>query len=164
MTNPQNYKSDNLLCYLSAQDALDALQKRNLKPSKLLDALVRRIERFNPIINALADYVLRGGTRSGKKGRCSVSKANERLLDQSSFLMSRWIRNQTQWLSACTMLKRSFLDARRRLSFVSLVFAAVVHGAIQSIRTSRCLERGDPLASRARRWPRDLRQLPLETT
>ena len=55
MTNPQNYDSDDVLCYLSARDALDAFQKGILKPSKLLEALIRRIERFNPIINALAD-------------------------------------------------------------------------------------------------------------
>ncbi len=55
MTKPQNYESDDVLGYLSAQEALDAFQKRALKPSKLLDALIRRIERFNPIINALAD-------------------------------------------------------------------------------------------------------------
>ena len=55
MTNLQNYESDDVLCYLSARDALDAFQRGILKPSKLLEALIRRIERFNPIINALAD-------------------------------------------------------------------------------------------------------------
>ena len=55
MTKPQNYESEDVLCYLSAQHALDAFQKRALKPSKLLDALIHRIERFNPVINALAD-------------------------------------------------------------------------------------------------------------
>ena len=55
MPNPRNYESDDVLCYLSARDALDAFRTGILKPSKLLEALIRRIERFNPIINALAD-------------------------------------------------------------------------------------------------------------
>ena len=55
MTHPQNYESDDVLCYLSARDALDAFRTGMLKPSKLLEALIRRIERFNPIIKALAD-------------------------------------------------------------------------------------------------------------
>ena len=55
MTNLQNYESDDVLCYLSACDILDAFQRGILKPSRLLEALIRRIELFNPIINALAD-------------------------------------------------------------------------------------------------------------
>jgi len=55
MKDPVPHESDEALCYLSAREALDAFGKGTLKPSTLLDALIRRIDRYNPIINALAD-------------------------------------------------------------------------------------------------------------
>ena len=55
MKDPIPHESDEALCYLSAREALDAFGKGTLKPSTLLDALIRRIDRYNPIINALAD-------------------------------------------------------------------------------------------------------------
>ena len=55
MKDPIPHESDAALCYLSAREALDAFGKGTLKPSTLLDALIRRIDRYNPIINALAD-------------------------------------------------------------------------------------------------------------
>ncbi len=55
MTDSDQYHTEEALCYLSAREALDAFGKGTLKPSTLLDALIRRIDRYNPIINALAD-------------------------------------------------------------------------------------------------------------
>jgi amidase len=43
------------LCYLSANDALVAFRSGDLKPSNLVEALIRRIEQVNPQVNALAD-------------------------------------------------------------------------------------------------------------
>ncbi|MBC6405005.1 MAG: amidase [Rhodospirillales bacterium] len=43
------------LCYLTAAGALTQFRSGALKPSTLLEVLVRRIEQVNPAINALAD-------------------------------------------------------------------------------------------------------------
>ncbi|MEM7194067.1 MAG: amidase [Pseudomonadota bacterium] len=43
------------LCYLTALDALQQFRQKSLKPSQLLSALMDRIDRLNPTINALTD-------------------------------------------------------------------------------------------------------------
>ena len=43
------------LCYLSATEAVEAFRDGSLSPSALIEALIERIERVNPVINALTD-------------------------------------------------------------------------------------------------------------
>lgn len=47
--------SDLKLCYMDAGSVLEAFRTGTLAPSALLEALLRRIEQVNPVINALAD-------------------------------------------------------------------------------------------------------------
>ena len=40
------------LCYLPATDALERFKEKTLSPVELLDALIRRAEEVDPVINA----------------------------------------------------------------------------------------------------------------
>ena len=56
MTSEQALTEDELrLCYLPATEVMAAFRAGSLKPSELLDVLLRRIEAVNPLINALTD-------------------------------------------------------------------------------------------------------------
>ena len=47
--------SDTELCYLSATEALSRFRNRSLSPRELLEALIRRAESIEPVINSFAD-------------------------------------------------------------------------------------------------------------
>ena len=56
MTSDKALTEDELrLCYLPATEVMAAFRAGSLKPSELLDVLLRRIEAVNPLINALTD-------------------------------------------------------------------------------------------------------------
>ncbi len=48
-----NKLDDNDLCYISAADALTRFRDRSLSPVELLDAVIRRAEQIEPVVNAL---------------------------------------------------------------------------------------------------------------
>ncbi len=41
------------LCFMTATEAIDAFKARTLSPVELLQAQIKRIEKYNPLVNAI---------------------------------------------------------------------------------------------------------------
>jgi amidase len=68
------------LCYLSAIEALDLFRQRALSPRELVDAIIRRIEAVNPVINAFGDCFL-------DEAKTAATAAERRWLDGTARLL-----------------------------------------------------------------------------
>ena len=74
--------SDSELCYLSATEALADFRERSLSPVELLEALIRRSESVEPVINAFAERYFEealAGAKKAEKRYAGASPAPRRL-------------------------------------------------------------------------------------
>src|SRR3972149_1601380 len=64
------------LCYLSASEAINRFKAHSLSPVELLDALIKRTEEINPLINAFNICLFDKARDAAKKAEAEYQKPN----------------------------------------------------------------------------------------
>ena len=69
---------DNLeICYMTVEEQVEAIKTRKLSPVEIMDAVLSRIERLNPKINAYCTLVAESARKQAKEAEARVMKGEK---------------------------------------------------------------------------------------